>query len=98
MCKGLQGPGDFYWAMETSGCVSALQILPIRSIKPAVIRSDRSCLPGNELVSFILIAKRQVFTPPKSTAKGALKEILAGSLKRKQEQKVKHWISLAFTN
>lgn len=84
MCKGLQGLRDFYSAMETSGCVLALQILPIRSIKPAVVTSDSSCLPGNELVSFILIVKRQVFTPPKSTIKGALK-ILVGSLERRQE-------------
>lgn len=72
MCKGLQGLRDFYLAMEPLGCLLALQI-PIRSIKPAVITFDSSYLPGNELVSFILIVNRQVSAPPKSTVTEALK-------------------------
>lgn len=73
LCKGLQGLRDFYLAVETLGCLLALQI-PIRSIKPAVIMSESSCLPGNELVSFTLIVNRQVFTPAKSTGAGALRD------------------------
>lgn len=47
------------------GSQSAVQNL-IRSIKPTVIMSDSSYLPGNELLSFILIVNMRAFTPPKS--------------------------------
>lgn len=47
------------------GSRSAVQNL-IRSIKPTVIMSDSSYLPGNELLSFILIVNMRAFTPPKS--------------------------------
>lgn len=73
LCKGPQGLRDFYLAMESLGCLLAFQI-PIRSIKPAVIMSNSSYPPGNELVSFILPVNRQVFTPPKSTVMGALRD------------------------
>lgn len=59
----------------SSGSQSALQS-PIRSIKPTAMMSGSSNLPGNELVSFILIVNTQVLTPPKSIVKGALKRFL----------------------
>lgn len=58
------------------GSWSAVQN-PIRSIKPTVILSDSSYLPGNELLSFILIVNTWAITPPKSTVTRALERFFS---------------------
>lgn len=55
-----------FFSGQHLGSRSAVQNL-IRSIKPTVVMSDRSYLPGNELLSFILIVNMRACTPPKST-------------------------------